>query len=50
MIVVVGKAFLLEFDDNWKALIEGCKQNHTFHEIDDSFSQFIKAESDTNYF
>lgn len=30
MVVVVGKGELLEFDENWKALIDGCKKHDTY--------------------
>lgn len=31
LVIVVGKAELLEHDENWNALIEGCKLHNTFH-------------------
>lgn len=30
MVVVVGKGELLSADDNWNALIEGCKKHGTY--------------------
>lgn len=30
MVIVVGKGELLAFDENWNALIDGCKKNNTY--------------------
>lgn len=34
MVIVVGKGELLSADENWKALIEGCKANKTYKIVD----------------
>lgn len=40
--IVVGKSILLTSDENWNALIDGCKANKTYTGIDNS------SEKDNN--
>ncbi|XP_031636601.1 probable RNA helicase armi isoform X2 [Contarinia nasturtii] len=41
MVIVVGKAALLEHDTNWKELIDGCKQHKTFRNVEDIYFKKI---------